>query len=348
MRLAPSFIFATLVLLLLTACGGKKSEPLHQEHLMVFGTIVDISVYGGDEAVVYNALQQIEDDLDYLHQALHAWEAGSLGRTNQLIAATGTFTAPPSVLPLIEQSQQIYRASDGLFNPAIGHLVALWGFHGDDPQRPPPAEEISALLAAAPSMDDLAINGVRLHNRNPAVRLDLGAIAKGYAVDRAVETLHSAGLHHVIVNAGGDLRASGRRGDRPWRIGIRDPRGPGILASIEIVGDESLFTSGDYERFFEVDGVRYHHILDPRSGQPARGLTSVTVLGNDGAAADAAATALLIAGPHEWPRIAAALGFDKVMVVDSAGAIQATPAMAERITLESSAAQATLERVPLP
>ncbi len=320
--------------LLLGGCDRAADEPTWQETLLVFGTLVDITVHGGDEATFRRAVREVEDDLGYLHEALHAWQPGSLGRTNLLLATGGTFTAPPSVLPLVEQSRQLAEQSDHLFNPAIGQLIALWGFHGETPSTPPDEAAIAALLEQTPRMDQIVIDGIRLRATNPAVQLDLGAIAKGYAVDRALELLHDHGLVHAIVNAGGDLRASGQRGDRPWRIGIRDPRGEGMLAVVETRGNEALFTSGDYERYFEHDGVRYHHILDPRSGRPARGLTSVTVLHDDGTVADAASTALFVAGPEAWPAIAAQLGVDHVMVIDEAGAIQLTPAMAERVRFE--------------
>ncbi len=170
--------------------------------------------------------------------------------------------------------------------------------------------------------------------QNPAVSYDLGAFAKGYALDRAIERLHELGINNAIVNAGGDLRAIGQHGERPWRIGIRHPRQDGILASVEISGDASVFTSGDYERFFEVDGKRYHHIIDPRSGYPANKTTSVTIIHDNAATADAAATALFVAGPDDWVMIARNLHIRFVMLIDTDGIIHMNPAMQSRIQLE--------------
>ena len=142
-----------------------------------------------------------------------------------------------------------------------------------------------------------------------------------------IDLLRARGIHNAIVNAGGDLRAIGTHGARPWHIGIRHPRKDGILASIDSAGDTSIFTSGDYERLFEVNGKRFHHILDPRTGYPATGTVAVTVVHENGAIADAAATALFVAGPADWADIARQMGIDRVMLVDSEGTIHMTPAM---------------------
>ncbi len=141
--------------------------------------------------------------------------------------------------------------------------------------------------------------------------------------------------HALYLAKGGDLRAMGRRNGRAWRIGIRHPRRPGVIAGIDIDGDESVFTSGDYERFFEYQGVRYHHILDPETGYPAIGTVSLTVIASNGALADASATALFVAGPGEWPELAQALGIELVMLVAGDGHLEMTAAMARRVTLEN-------------
>jgi thiamine biosynthesis lipoprotein len=181
-----------------------------------------------------------------------------------------------------------------------------------------------------PTLWDAADGTLRGHE---GVTIDLGGFAKGVAVDRAIALLHERGVDNAIVNAGGDLRAIGRRGDRPWKIGVRAPRGGGILAAIEISGDESVFTSGDYERFFDFQGRRFHHILDPRTGYPTLGLVSVTVVHDDAATADAACTALMVAGPERWPAVAKALGIRHVMVVDADGRVHIGRGTEARVTI---------------
>jgi thiamine biosynthesis lipoprotein len=182
-------------------------------------------------------------------------------------------------------------------------------------------------------MSDLQFDDHRLSSTNPAVQLDVGAFAKGYAVDEAIAILKQRGISNAIINAGGDLRAIGRHGDRPWHIGIRHPLEPGVIAAIDTQIDESVFTSGNYERFYDFEGHRYHHIIDPRSGYPSTGTLSVTVIGNNAATADAAATALMIAGPNEWDRVAGQMGIDKAMLIDDQLTVYMTSAMQQRVEL---------------
>lgn len=334
----PSPRAATILLAcawLLVACS--EPESVRSEQLLTMGTLVEISLWGVSDEEAARGFEAAREDFDFMHEAWHPWRPGPLGRTNQMLAATAWFSANPSVLPLVEPAKRLYRDSHGLFNPALGRLVRLWGFHQDERPEgtPPPAEEaIDALLAAGPDMDDVQLEGIRMRSTNAAVQLDMGGFAKGVAVDRVIAALRELGIENAIVNAGGDLRAIGRPGDRPWRIGLRHPSGEGVLAALEVSGDESVFTSGAYERYFEHEGRRYHHILDPRTGYPAEGSVSVTVIHPDAATADAAATALFVAGPGDWHAVARDMGLHYVMLVDSDGVVHMNPAMAERVRFE--------------
>ncbi len=346
----PRVRAAALLAAALLAAGCAREAPEHRYSFLAMGTVVELTLHGAPAGLAERAHRALEADFTYMERTWHAWRPGALGRVNTLLATGHWFSAAPSVLPLIVEARALAEASGGLFDPGIGKLIALWGFHGDDPggERPPPdAARIAALLAARPSILDLEVRGIRVRSRNPEVQLDFGAFAKGLAVDRAVERLRRLGVTSALVNAGGDLRVLGRHGDRPWRIGIRAPRGNGILAALEVADGEAVFTSGDYERYFTWQGRRYHHILDPRTGRPARGLVSVTVVHDDGSEADAAATALFVAGPREWPAVAARLGLTQVLVVDEAGRLQATPALARRLRIVARPAP-PLETVPLP
>lgn len=322
-------------ILLAGACSRAPHE--HHEQQVVFGTLVDITIFGADDKRTAKASAAITADLNRLHREWHAWEPGTLTEINASFARGEAATLDAEAVQVLRRAQQLSLASQGLFNPAVGQLIGLWGFHQDDaPTGPPPAPEvIAALLERAPQMSDLDFTENTVASRNSAVRLDLGAFAKGYAVDRAIDIVRAAGIENAIVNAGGDLRAIGRHGERPWRIGIRNPGGPGILGSVEVAGDESVFTSGNYERYFDFNDVRYHHIIDPRSGYPAEGATSVTVIHNDAATADAAATALFVAGPGHWADTARQMGIDKVMLIDLGNNIHMTPAMSRRVQFDS-------------
>lgn len=330
------FTWAALLVaaLLLGACDTEP--PVTSRTFLAFGTLVEVTIVGTEPKQAEQAIGQVQQEFEYMHRTWQPWDASALARMNMLLTTGAWFSAAPSVLPLLQQAAELERASGGRFNPAIGKLIKLWGFdESDQPTaQPPPKDEIASLVAAKPSLADIEIDGIRVRSTNPAVALDFGAFAKGYGVDRTIELLRRHGIENAIINAGGDLRAIGSHGDRAWRIGIRAPRGGGILAAVEISGDQSVFTSGDYERFFEFQGQRYHHILDPATGYPARGLTSVTVMTREGARADAAATALFVAGPDHWRQVAADMGVERVMVVLADGSVQMTARMAEHMHFE--------------
>jgi len=333
-----AFVRNFLLVCVILFAGCSSRPAVYHEQLLVFGTVVDIQLWGVDEVQGRRVVTRLAEDFEYMHRTWHAWHPGTLGRVNALLASGEVFSSAPSILPLIERGTELSQSSGGLFNPAIGKLVALWGFASDDPpQGPPPsAEAIRAILDQHPSMADIRLDGIKMQSNNPALKLDFGAFAKGYAVDRAIDVLRELGIQHAVVNAGGDLRVIGRHGERAWRVGIRHPRAEGVLASVEVEGDESVFTSGDYERYFDWQGKRYDHIIDPRSGYPAQGLSSVTVFTQQADLADAAATALFVAGPkvENWLPVARAMGISGAMLVDEQGVVQMTPGIRERIRFE--------------
>jgi len=323
-----------LIGLILTGCG--EQEQVITTRFLAFGTLIDLSISGVSSQQAAAATAAIEKDFAQMHKSWHAWDPGPLGRVNRLIATGKTFSTPPSVLEMIRRSSELARSSNHLFNPAIGHLIDAWGFHSDDPagHRPPQADTIARLLQQKPRMTDLMLEGIKLHSTNPNVKLDFGAFGKGYGIDLAIDHLRQMGIENAILNTGGDLRAIGSPPNRPWRIAIRHPSGKGALTSVEISGDESVFTSGDYERNFTWKGKSYHHIIDPRSGYPATGTSSVTVIHHNAATADAAATALFVAGPDNWYNIARDMDLRYVLLVDKNGEIHMNPAMQKRIKLD--------------
>jgi thiamine biosynthesis lipoprotein len=315
-----------------TAC--RNENPVYNTRFLAFGTLMDLSIVGVEQREAERDAQLLEQDFSFMHRAWHAWDPGPMGRVNQLLAEGEQFAAPPSILPLLRKSRELAALSDNLFNPAIGHLIDLWGFHTDSPEcRPPPdSRDIAALVEANPKLSDIKTEGLMLRSANPAVKLDFGAIGKGYGIDLAIDHLRELGIRSAIINAGGDLRAIGDRSGRPWRIAVRSPTG-GVFAILQVSGDESVFTSGDYERNFIYEGRTYHHIIDPRTGWPADRTRSVTVLHSDATTADAAATALFVAGPDLWHETAKRMGIRYVLLLDTEGTAHMNPAMAERVEL---------------
>jgi len=322
---------------LLTACGQKQPITESKQSILAFGTFVEITLINVSAQDKKLVLDKIEQYLDYFNFAFHPFKPGPTGRINQLLEVGGEFTANPSMLPIINLSREFSRQSQGLFNPAIGHLMDVWGYHNETPPEgpPPSAADIKKWLDKKPGMDSLTIRGVRINNTNPAVKLDFGAIAKGYALDVMIQHVRDMGVMNAIINTGGDLKVLGQHGDRPWKIGIRQPRSNGVIASIDARDGEAIVTSGDYERFYEYKGKRYHHIIDPRTGYPADQAQSVTVIHTDGATADAASTALFVAGPEKWLDIARAMNVEQAMLIDKDGNVFLTRGMEQRIRFES-------------
>lgn len=323
-------VLAFVCLFLLVACQRDDEQSAE---LFVFGTIVEVKLWGASQQEASDAFAELQRMFQGMHRDWHAWEPGRLTIINKAFEQGKTATADKDIVEMIRRSQALEDQTSGRFNPAIGGLIRLWGFHTSDYpiMGPPPTQtEISTLLDQRPSSHDIQIEGLELSSDNSAVQLDFGGIAKGYAVDLAITRLRDLGISNAIVNAGGDLRAMGNHGDRPWRVAVRKPGG-GSIGYIEVDGDEAIFTSGNYERFRQGETERYPHILDPGTGWPTMDIASVTVIAVEGLTADAAATALIVAGLDDWPAVARALDLNQVAVVDEAGTVYLTPAMEQRI-----------------
>jgi thiamine biosynthesis lipoprotein len=166
------------------------------------------------------------------------------------------------------------------------------------------------------------------------VRLDLGGYAKGYALDRAAEILRKQGIHNALINIGGNVLAMGTHGTRAWRIGIQHPRKPGPIATLELHDSEAIGTSGDYQRYFELDGKRYCHLIDPRTGYPVQGVEAVTILTHGehaGLLSDAASKPLFISGASNWLNAARQMQLEDALLIDDKGVVHFTAAMQKRL-----------------
>lgn len=329
--------------------AGCAEPPPYRQQAYVFGTLVEVSVHGEPEARARAAVDAVLADFDRLHRLLHAWEASELQRVNAAITAgQASGPVPQEVLDLLRDAADWSARSDGLFNPAIGSLVGLWGFHSDTfAARLPDPAEVERLVRANPRMADLRFEIDRVASANPAVRLDLGGYAKGYALERAAALLQARGVQNALVNIGGNIIALGRHGDRPWRVGIQHPRQPGAIATLELHDGEAIGTSGDYQRYFELDGRRYCHLIDPRTGWPAQGAQAVTVLvrgGHAGTRSDVTSKPIFIAGPAQWRRMAVRMDVAEVLYIDAEGHASATRTLADRLEwLDKTAPLAVVE-----
>lgn len=340
-------LWTLLFILLISGC--ERADPVYNRQFLTFGTMTNISIIGVSHKKAERAADIIEQDFQIMHDTWHAWDPGPLMRTNQLLTQSDYFAAPPSLFPLYQQAKKLAIASDNLFNPTIGKLLKAWGFQGSKHKKCskiPSEDTIKTLVAANPEISDISTNDYYMYSRNPSVQLDFGAIGKGYGIDLAIQHLREIGIHNAIVNSGGDLRAIGSREGQPWRIAIRSPSGSGVIGFIESVDDSSIFTSGNYERNFISKGKLYHHIIDPRTGFPAEGSQAVTVIHDNATTADAASTALFIAGPDDWPRIAARMGIKSVLLIDKKGVFHMSPEMKKRVRLLDEDAQIQIRTIP--
>ncbi|HEY1076650.1 MAG TPA: FAD:protein FMN transferase [Fontimonas sp.] len=321
--------------------AGPDARLVEREFLSM-GTMLSVSLYlddGQDRTAAEQALRELEAHLNGYAQRWTAWGNGELGTLNRQLASGAAVEIPADMQALFSLAARRSRLSGQRFDIRVGRLVELWGFNDETRYRSAPpdgaqiAEAVRA-LAAAPPLDETA----QRYGPASGIWFDFGAIAKGDALDLAIDELRSKGYPNAIVNAGGNLRTSGVRGDRPWRIGIRHPRPEqrdgaqsGVLASMDVDDGEAVVTSGDYERYFEFEGRRYHHLLDPHSGEPAGGLQAVTVVAPLGALADATTTALFVAGPGEWRQVARDMDTPLAFVVLDDGSVQITAALAKRM-----------------
>jgi len=330
MRIIPSAILIVLLL----GCG-QRTDNVHHKTILAFGTIIEVTIRHPDSKLVKAAFGRLEADFKTMHRLWHPWEPGPLSRTNQLLQTGEWFSVAPSVLPLISRSRELAIQSGHYFNPAIGKLIHIWGFHRNDPtvKQDIDQNELDRLQNNIPRMDQVEINGIKMRGHHPDLQIDVGGIAKGYGIDQAISMLKSMGIQHAIINAGGDLRAIGRHADRPWTVGIQHPRKEKILASIETLNDESIFTSGDYQRYYMDNGQRRHHILDPFTGKSVNHTMATTVIHDNATVADAAATAIMAAGPEHWHEVARALNIHYVLLLASDGTLYMNPAMHERLEL---------------
>ena len=330
-----NILFILLLTLPLLASCGKEKFTIHHNEFLVFGTLVDVTIATPPEQNVDAQTQHVQQLFQQMHKAFHAWEAGELVTLNEALAQGRTTTISDELLQLIQAAIPPAIQSEHLFNPAIGKLIGAWGFHREDWENTPLPDPdwVKLMVASHPTMEDLDIDGHRISSHNRDVELDFGAFAKGYGIELAMNWLKAQGIHNAIINAGGNLRAMGSKGDEPWRIGIAHPRKKTLLGTIEIQGDESLMTSGDYERFYIRDGKRYQHIIDPNTGFPAQGTSAVTVIHSNAGIADAASTALLIAGEKNWERIAKSMGIAYVLLMTEDGRLIMSPKMRNRVTL---------------
>ncbi len=322
---------AWLFLPVFIIAGCERQQHLVEQQLLEFGTIIEITMITGNLIQAERLLTEIERRLRIQRLQWHAWEDSDLTRFNRALRQGNHAEVPASLAHLLQLSRHYHDATNGLFNPALGKLVAAHGFHDSGPDM----NTIAEIKRDIPGMQNLTVEANTALSSNPHLQIDLGGIAKGYALGLLADYLDSNGIDHYIINAGGDMVTSGNRFGRPWRIGIQNPFAPGVVASIEIEGKHSLFTSGNYHRKYWRGEDLAHHIIDPRNGEASSGQSSATVLTSNPALADVAATTLMIDGLQSHHSLALSLQIQDYLLISEQRQIIVSRSLAGKIEISA-------------
>lgn len=298
-----------------------------------------MEIIAAEPAAAAAAIHDIESAFRRAELDWYAFGTGELAGVNQRLARGESAPVSAGLAPLLERALRLHRQSGGLFDPGVCALVRLWHFDSAEAlagaSAPPAASTVRKIQSERGTMADVRLQGPRNSAVVSASRplcIDLGGMAKGTALEQARAILARHGIGNALVDIGGSSQlAIGRKGPRDWAIGLKDPRGRRVFARLALGPGEAAATSGNYERSFTADGHRYHHVLDPGTGNPARGSAGVTVLAANAEWADGASTALMVAGPARLLDVSAALNIDYALLVTDNGELFATPAMAERL-----------------
>lgn len=295
-----ALVCMSVLIMVTAACGFQNwfSPKPYKETQFLMDTIMEITAYGPNaEPAVKAAFTEIKR----LHDLTNNFDPGSqVSQINQA-AGKNRIKADPDLITMMQRSNELSDKLAGSFDITVGPLTELWGI-GRKGEFVPSQEEIDKVLPLVNYrvMEiDQAAGTVYLPKAGMA--LDLGGIAKGYAVDKAIAILKAKGIQSALINAGGDVRVIGKRPDgNPWRIGVQHPRNQdAMIAKLALTQWDTMETSGDYQRFITKDGVRYSHILDPRTGRQPRQLDSVTMVLNSSTDGDIFSTAFFVLGPEK-------------------------------------------------
>jgi thiamine biosynthesis lipoprotein len=298
-----------------------------QREEAIMGTRVAVELWSEDAALAGRAMDEVIAEMRRTDELMSTYKPESQLSQVNAHAHERPVQVDADIIAVVERALAMSKLSGGAFDITYASVGYLYDYRAH--QRPTDRE----IAAALPGVDYRQVQVDReartIRFLRTGVRIDLGGIAKGYAVDRSIEHLRNLGIEHAMVNAGGDTRLLGDRRGKPWVVGIRDPRSEGRVVTRLPLEEEAISTSGDYERYFEEDGVRYHHILVPGTGKSARGVRSATVIGADATLTDALSTTVFVLGVERGMRLIAGLKGVEAVVVDDQGRIYYSDGLAQ-------------------
>ena len=325
-----------LVTLLISGCFTNRlfSPKPYKETQFLMDTVIDITAYGpGAEEAVKASFSEFER----LHTLTNHFDANSqLSRINQM-AGKAPVVVDSDLLYIVDHSRELSSKLEGTFDITIGPLIELWGIGRKGEYVPSQSEIDKARSLVDYRMIEVDHANHTIYLSKEGMLLDLGGIAKGYAVDKVIEILKRKGITSALVNAGGDVRVIGNKPDgKPWRIGVQDPRqSDGISAKLALTQWDTMETSGDYQRFIMKDGVRYSHILDPRTGWQPREIASVTTINNSSTDGDILGTAIFILGSEKGLQLLQRFPGNEAVIITTDGKVIMTPGIEGKIELSS-------------
>lgn len=316
MNIPPTLLATFLLSASLTAAPALHAD-WHQDTQPIMGTRVRAELWHDDPAEAARLLAAVMAEMRRIDAAYSPYKSTSqLSELNRR-APDGWVEVSPELFDLLGRSRRVSELTGGAFDVTYASVGRYYDYRrGERPDDEQIRRSVEAIDYRYVELDP---SGPRVRYTHPQVYVDLGGIAKGYAVDRCIEQLRQAGITQASVSAGGDSYILGDRRGEPWRVGIRDPRDEQAMTAVLPLMDTAVSTSGDYERFFEEDGVRYHHILDPRTGRSARESWSVTVLGPDTTFTDALSTSVFVLGPQKGLELIDRLDGVDAIIVDARG-----------------------------
>ena len=311
--------------MLLAAMAPARAD-WHERAIDLMGTRVSVELWHEDAAVAETLLERVLEEYRRIDRGMSTYRANSeISRVNAE-AGAGPVAIGAELLGLIVTALELSRASDGAFDLSYESVGYLYDFRA---RRHPDQAAIEAAIAAV-DYRLIAVDEERGTVRfgAPGMRINLGGIAKGYAVEQGAKILRAAGIEHALLNAGGDTRVIGDRRGAPWIVGIRHPRVDGEFATRLPLVDEAISTSGDYERFFEEGGRRYHHIINPATGEPTETVLSATVIGPDATLTDGLSTTVFVLGAEAGIALIERYPAYEAIVVDPAGTLSYSSGLA--------------------
>lgn len=309
---------ATMLLFVLTGCGQPQQTDLKGQTMGTYYQIKYVAPAGAPSQKVIQAA--IDEQLDQVNQQMSTYRPDSeLSRFNQSRVVDTPFPVSPAVIKVVNESIRLNHLTDGALDVTVGPLVNLWGFGPEKRHDQAPSEDDIIQRRAWVGISKLEVRDNALVKHIPELYVDLSSIAKGYGVDVVSEYLESQHIEHYMVDIGGDMRTRGHNGEGvPWRIAIEKPSSTGEVAAQQIFmpGDIAIATSGDYRNYFEENGKRYSHTIDPTTGRPiTHKMASITVLHKSAMTADGFATGLDVVGPDRALELADKLGLPIYLIV---------------------------------